>query len=262
MRRRLLICVVFSLASALWAAEADWQVGRIVDIQKDVKTDTLYWVANTPVTTEETSYKVVVHLKDKLLTGLYRVDRSQRPLPEDWTQNLPIKLRVEGNQMVLKAKSEEEYKIPIARRKSAAMLEPVPADELDEAYGIPTKVKRDSAIGFTASNPEGEPVPAGDGAAPAEAPAESAAATPEPEPPADGVLSVTTAPYLADVYIDGKNVGYSPTKVSLSPGKHRVRLEKQGYKSWSKDVEVAANVEVTVDATLESEPGQKTKIRR
>ena len=259
MRRRLLTCVVVFCASALWAAEGDWQVGRIVDIQKDVKTDTLYWVANTPVTSEETTYKIAVHLKDKIFTGTYKIDRSQPPLPNEWVKNEPVKMQIEGNQMLLKAKSGDEFRIAISHRRSAATLEPIPADEVDEAYGVPSKVKRDSPIGFSTPKPEGETTPgsADAGATPQTSDGEQTGGGAEPEQPATGTLSVTTAPYLADVYIDGKNAGYSPTKVTLSAGKHTVRFEKAGYKSWSKEVEIAGNSEVTVDATLEKSPGKK-----
>jgi hypothetical protein len=284
MPHRLLIAVVLALVAAPVWAEADWQVGRIVDVQKDVKTDTLYWVASTPVTAQEVTYRVVVHLKDKLFTGVYKIDRSQPPLPQEWARNQPIKTRVEGSNMYLQAKSGDEFKIAIARRKSVAMLQPVPSSEVDEAYGIVSKVKRDSPIGFATPKGESEVTGSADnGAATRNAPGETAgeqagtdpaAAAPataapsatdsaaEPEQEATGTLSVTTAPYLADVYVDGKNIGYSPTKITLPPGKHTVRLEKQGYKSWSKEVEIAANAELTVDATLENDPGQKGKIRR
>jgi hypothetical protein len=57
-------------------------------------------------------------------------------------------------------------------------------------------------------------------------------------------------PYLAEVFVDGEKVGYTPAKLKLPPGKHALRCEKRGYKPWTKDVTVTADSELTLDATL------------
>lgn len=249
--RFLLPVGVLLLAQALWS-EDTWQAGRIVDVQKKVDSKTLYWVANTPVTREETTYTISVHLKDKILTGLYTPDKLHAAPPEDWVRDYPVKIQVDGDDMYLRPLEGNDLRLRIAKRKSAPMLEPVPAQELEKAYAPASPGHVEALTGFIAPAPAprpGESQPA---------PAQEAAPAPESETPVpvenpEGTLSVTTFPYLAEVFVDGKSVGYSPAKVILPAGKHTVRFEKQGYKSWSKDVTVQENSETVVDATLDKQ---------
>jgi PEGA domain len=244
--RQLITILVLVISTLLWAADGDWQAARIVDVQKSVDTQTMYWVANTPVTRDETTYHISVHYKDKILIGLYSPSRSQSPPPEEWTRDRLVKIRVVGDTMNLLAMNGDEFKVRVSKRKNAPMLPDVPAAELKSAYApSDAQPKRESPIGFSNS-----------GAADSSNASDEVPAT-EERPPvaatetaASGTVSTTTVPYLADVYVDGNRVGYSPAKVALAPGKHLVRFEKQGYKSWSKEVVVEPNADVAVDATL------------
>jgi hypothetical protein len=57
-----------------------------------------------------------------------------------------------------------------------------------------------------------------------------AGAAESPKAGAAGALSVTTEPDNADVYVDGRLAGQTPTNVaSLAAGEHRVRIVKSGY---------------------------------
>ena len=109
-----------------------------------------------------------------------------------------------------------------------------------------TEEANHSMIGFDekADAPE-KPAAA---AAPAPAPAEPAP-PPAPEPPT-GVVSISSVPYLAEVFVDGESMGYTPAKLKLAPGKHSFRCEKAGYKPWTKDITVTQGSELTLDATL------------
>jgi hypothetical protein len=60
-------------------------------------------------------------------------------------------------------------------------------------------------------------------------------------------------PYLAEVFVDGASIGYTPAKLKLPPGKHAFRCEKSGYKPWTKEITVSIGSEQTLDATLDSE---------
>jgi plastocyanin len=151
--------------------------------------------------------------------------------------------------MYLRPLEGNDLRMRIAKRKSAPMLEAVPAQELEKAYAPPSPAHVEALTGFIAPAPkpgESQPAPAQEAAAP-----ETEAPAPAENP--EGTLSVTTFPYLAEIFVDGKSVGYSPAKVSVSAGKHTVRFEKQGYKSWSKDVTVQENSETVVDATLDKQ---------
>ena len=73
---------------------------------------------------------------------------------------------------------------------------------------------------------------------------------PAPEPPS-GLVSISSVPYLAEVFVDGESMGYTPAKLKLAPGKHSFRCEKAGYKPWTKDITITAGSELTLDATLD-----------
>jgi hypothetical protein len=236
------LLVIHALTLSAFSADEAWQAARIVDVAKNVNTQTLYWIANTPVTRDEISYRISIHLKDKILTGVYSPSTSQPAPPEEWTQERLVKTRIVGDTMYLLAMSGDEYKVRIGKRKNAPMLPEISAAELQAAYA-PAKSQQEgeSPIGFSKSAEDGSSP--GDGSSEERAPAVETAVT--------GTLSTTTVPYLADVYVDGNRVGYSPTKVTLPPGKHVVRFEKQGYKPSSKEVVVEPNGDVALDVTLD-----------
>lgn len=64
-----------------------------------------------------------------------------------------------------------------------------------------------------------------------------------------GVISVTTVPRGADIYIDNlRQRDRSPAVIdNVFPGKHEVRLEKRGYTAWSKTLIVQAKETTFVD---------------
>jgi hypothetical protein len=242
-----LVCSLL-LAPGWGSSDPAWQAGRIVDVHKDVTTKTLYWLTNTPITEDETTFTVSVHVKDKILTGVYELGRVQGAPPEEWVKDRAVNLQIEGDTLYLRAPTGNSFKLKIVRRKTAAMMRPVTAAELAEAYANPAENPEESVTGFIP--PSETPATSRPPAAPATAPAPvPAAATPAPEP--TGTISVRTTPYLADLYLDGQNMGYTPAKLSLPPGKHTVRFEKQGYKTWSKEITLTAGSELLVDATLE-----------
>ena len=56
----------------------------------------------------------------------------------------------------------------------------------------------------------------------------------------NGIVSVHTKPTNAKVYFDDNNEDFLTTNTSkmLSSGKHTVRIEKEGYTSWQKEIEI------------------------
>lgn len=64
------------------------------------------------------------------------------------------------------------------------------------------------------------------------------------------VLSVSSTPVAADVEVDGKFVGNTPSSVTLPAGEHAIRLTKKGYKPWERKITVSggtANVNAELD---------------
>jgi len=64
-------------------------------------------------------------------------------------------------------------------------------------------------------------------------------------------VTVRSTPYLSEVFVDGESMGYTPAKIALLPGKHTFRVEKPGYKSWTKEMTITVGSELTLDATLD-----------
>ncbi|MFP4564055.1 MAG: PEGA domain-containing protein, partial [Spirochaetia bacterium] len=68
--------------------------------------------------------------------------------------------------------------------------------------------------------------------------------------------TVTTDPEGGSVIIDGENWGESPITVQLEPGKHLVRIEKEGYVS----IQTFITVESAGEITFELEPEAKKEL--
>ena len=64
-------------------------------------------------------------------------------------------------------------------------------------------------------------------------------------------IDVKSNPDGADITIDGKFVGNTPSTVKLAPGDHTISIEKSGFKSWQRTLTVSPNGTVNVEATLE-----------
>ena len=67
-----------------------------------------------------------------------------------------------------------------------------------------------------------------------------------------GTLSVETRPPGATVFVDGRAVGATPTRVSaLAAGQHAVRIELTGYRTVATSVDVKAGADTPLRLTLE-----------
>src|SRR5260370_42454039 len=73
---------------------------------------------------------------------------------------------------------------------------------------------------------------------------------PPPPAPSTGTVTVRSTPFLSEVFVDGDSMGYTPAKIALGPGKHSFRVEKSGYKPWTKEMTITVGSELTLDATL------------
>lgn len=240
---RFAVLIVLTLCRPLWALDDPWHRGRIEDVQKTVDTKTLYWIANTPITQDEITYTISVHLDSKLVIGTYQPDKVQDPPPEQWTTNRPVKVQVAGDYMFLKLPTGSDLKLRINKRKSAGPMAPITDSELAEAYRLPDTTPSESMVGLSSSTPR-------------TAKADVSPEKPQAEQPKStqgpfGMVSITTVPYLTEIFVDGKSIGYSPAKLSLAVGKHTLRFEKGGYQPQSKEITVMENSEFTVYANLE-----------
>jgi len=236
--KRILLALAVWLSGAAVAADSPWQYARIVDVQKSVETKTKAWVVNTPITEDLITFTVSVHVQDKVIIGTYEQEPEESPPPPDWTPNYPVKVQLVSDRMFVRGPTGE-VTLHVVRRKAAKMITPLTADEKKQLEQMEEPAS--SMVGFS------------DGKSGAARPAESAPAPPAPAPlpPTMGIVTVRSTPYLSEVFVDGDSMGYTPAKVSLLPGKHTFRVEKPGYRPWSKEITITIGSELTLDASLD-----------
>jgi hypothetical protein len=79
------------------------------------------------------------------------------------------------------------------------------------------------------------------------------ATAPQTSASTDAELNVTSTPPGAEIELDGKFVGDTPSIVGASPGDHVIAIAKKGYKSWERKITVTTG-KVDITAELEAEP--------
>jgi hypothetical protein len=99
------------------------------------------------------------------------------------------------------------------------------------------------ALAPTASPAQPEP-PAGDNSQAQDA----VVATPAMQP---ATVVVKSTPPGADITVDGKFMGSTPSTIQLTPGDHVVEVEKDGLRPWQRGMTITAGGNITIDATLD-----------
>jgi len=69
-------------------------------------------------------------------------------------------------------------------------------------------------------------------------------------------LAVGSKPEGADISVDGKYKGSTPSSLRVAAGDHSVAVEKPGFKKWQRTVSIDAGSNIRLDMTLE--PDQST----
>lgn len=67
-------------------------------------------------------------------------------------------------------------------------------------------------------------------------------------------VSITSIPAAADITIDDKFVGTTPSVVQLPVGEHKIVVTKSGYKAWERTLTVSASGSVNLNVELEKLP--------
>jgi PEGA domain len=234
----------FLLATSLYAANLGWQAARIVSVSQSTETKSTVWVVNTPVTQEETVYVITVHVRDKIVTGSYTPGEAHPAPPGEWTKDHPVQAQLVGDYLYLRSSPTDEVRARISKTKPAPPVRPWTPEESEALKtSLAPAQEPDSMVGFD--------VPSTKASAPAaQAPAVVQAPPPPPAEPTTGSVSVSSVPFLAEVFVDGESMGYTPAKLRLPPGKHSFRCEKSGYKPWTKEITITAGSELSLDATL------------
>jgi hypothetical protein len=66
-------------------------------------------------------------------------------------------------------------------------------------------------------------------------------------------VDVKSSPDGAEITIDDKYMGSTPSTIKLAPGDHKVKLEKSGFKTWERTLALGAGATANVNAILEKE---------
>jgi hypothetical protein len=84
----------------------------------------------------------------------------------------------------------------------------------------------------------------------------SNAVTPQPDSAAadSSTVVVKSSPDGAEITVDGKFMGTTQSTLRLPSGEHIVKIEKSGYKEWTRSITLSAGGDITIDATLEKSP--------
>jgi hypothetical protein len=66
-------------------------------------------------------------------------------------------------------------------------------------------------------------------------------------------IEIKSTPDGAEITVDDKYMGSTPSALRLSAADHKIKLEKSGFKTWEKTLTVTSGGTVSVNATLETE---------
>ncbi len=69
-----------------------------------------------------------------------------------------------------------------------------------------------------------------------------------------GSLTISSDPTGAEIYIDGKFVGQTPSTIQLPSGSHRIEVKLQGKQEWQRDLEVLKDSQLTLHPILAQSP--------
>jgi PEGA domain len=84
-------------------------------------------------------------------------------------------------------------------------------------------------------------------------PVSSAAQSANGSDPILSSVEVKSTPDGADISVDEKYMGSTPSTLKLTAGDHKVKLEKTGFKTWERTLTLGAGATPTVNATLDKE---------
>ncbi len=83
---------------------------------------------------------------------------------------------------------------------------------------------------------------------------ESGAPKPEVSAASLSSVAIKSTPDGAEITVDGKFVGTTPSTLQLAPEEHTIIIEKAGFKPWQRALTMSNSGNITVDASLEKSP--------
>jgi len=134
----------------------------------------------------------------------------------------------------LKGKNYGHYWL-LKTSKFAASLQPL---------SLPSNTGAAAAIRTTLTSADRELAPAASAAAPGSAPSSNG----------DGSIDIVSDQAGADIYVDGRFVGQTPSVIHLPSGAHRIEVRSPGIPTWERDLDVLKDSQVSLHASLNQHP--------
>lgn len=75
----------------------------------------------------------------------------------------------------------------------------------------------------------------------------------EPHAPS-GIVTIASDPSGAEIYVDAKFVGQTPSTIHLAAGSHLIEVKSQGKQTWARDLEVLNDSQLTLHPILSESP--------
>lgn len=72
-------------------------------------------------------------------------------------------------------------------------------------------------------------------------------------------VTVKSTPDGADITVDGKYAGSTPSKLTLAPGDHTIAVQEAGYAAWQRTITIKMGDDLNMNATLERALAATTK---
>ena len=88
------LLVVLLFFSDLYAAEKQYETGRIVTVEKKFHTRVLYYLVNTPITQDDPYYELLLQLGNTVLLTEFTPRHAADDLPDGWKDNAEVQMKV------------------------------------------------------------------------------------------------------------------------------------------------------------------------
>jgi hypothetical protein len=124
------LLVVLLSFSRLYAAEKQYEAGRIVTVEKKFHTRVLYYLVNTPITQDDPYYELSLQLGNMVLLTEFTPRHAADDLPDGWKDNAEVQMKVTDKHHVwVKQDGGMELQLLIVKRMpgTAPVAAPEPA---------------------------------------------------------------------------------------------------------------------------------------
>jgi hypothetical protein len=88
------LLVLLSFSFHLYAAEKQYEPGRIVTVEKKFHERVLYYLVNTPITQDDPYYEVTLQLHNLVLLTEFTPRHAADDLPDGWIDSAQVQIKV------------------------------------------------------------------------------------------------------------------------------------------------------------------------